>query len=861
MITTTDIEAFAADRRGFMAEAEASLLGSVKRALRHFTTGDDGWRTPLVNRALRLMRREFRSLSGRTSTAELRMAVTQFRAVLEDTLDALEEVTDIEVQAQAIAASISTAALNIAREAAANSDEHRADLVKVWITMLDEKVRPHHAAAHGQRVALGERFHVGTSLMMRPGDLRAPVGEWINCRCILAIELSTTTAAADLARLAMSEGDPMTITAADAANVDLTDGMNPIPWHGVLAPEGVVSGDGRKFAADSIVWRDLPLPLSWQKVNASGHDGSVIVGRIDNIWRDGGLVKANGVMLDTPEADEVVGMMAEGGLRGVSIDGDKATMQYEMHDGRLVEDVMDTLSEGEGIDLDQVIQNFTSLRVSGATLCAIPAFQEAYVSLGTEDAAPPVAASGTTLTFTTGQFIATPIGATTTTGATFTGTITDATFTVTEAEDDGEAFRDVPTAERKRLAGEGKAMPDGSYPIANCEDLGNAIRAIGRAKNPNAVKRHIAKRKSALGCPDIELPWSLEDVDEVEFEETDEFVKTEDGPGWLTHPVDTERLRRYWTKGAGAAKIRWGIPGDFNRCRRQLAKYVKPQYLSGYCANRHYDALGFWPGRPVSADTVAFDGESVHLVASAEPDFVPPKSWFEDPNLVGESPIVVTEDGRVFGHLATWGTCHIGFGGTCVQPPTSHTAYAYFRTGSVRTDDGEVAVGHLTMDTGHAATGLGARPATAHYDNTGLVVADVAAGEDTYGIWVSGAIRPGLAPEKVTALRAAALSGDWREIGGHLELVAALVVNVPGFPIPRLAVAASLGRQTALVASGIVRRPEGLTPATVEQIVQRAIERHEAMVGFKALAAKAKVRQAAARKEKMAALAAARGRN
>ena len=31
--------------------------------------------------------------------------------------------------------------------------------------------------------------------------------------------------------------------------------------------------------------------------------------------------------------------------------------------------------------------------------------------------------------------------------------------------------------------------------------------------------------------------------------------KTEDGPGWLTHPVDTDRLRDYWTKGEGAAKI------------------------------------------------------------------------------------------------------------------------------------------------------------------------------------------------------------------------------------------------------------------------------------------------------------------
>lgn len=59
--------------------------------------------------------------------------------------------------------------------------------------------------------------------------------------------------------------------------------------------------------------------------------------------------------------------------------------------------------------------------------------------------------------------------------------------------------RDVSTGERDRLAGTGAAMPDGSYPIANAADLRNAIRAIGRAKNPGAVKSHIKRRAKALG--------------------------------------------------------------------------------------------------------------------------------------------------------------------------------------------------------------------------------------------------------------------------------------------------------------------------------------------------------------------------
>jgi hypothetical protein len=44
-----------------------------------------------------------------------------------------------------------------------------------------------------------------------------------------------------------------------------------------------------------------------------------------------------------------------------------------------------------------------------------------------------------------------------------------------------------------------------------------------------------------------------------------------------------EKLRRYWTYGKGAAKIRWKTPGDWTRCYKQLAKYMGPR-AKGYCA-------------------------------------------------------------------------------------------------------------------------------------------------------------------------------------------------------------------------------------------------------------------------------------
>lgn len=191
------------------------------------------------------------------------------------------------------------------------------------------------------------------------------------------------------------------------------------------------------------------------------------------------------------------------------------------------------------------------------------------------------------------------------------------------------------------------------------------------------------------------------------------------------------------------------------------------------------------------------------LRASAGPA-VPKAEWFEDPKLDGPTPLTIESDGRVYGHLAVWDTCHIGQASQCVQPPRTVTNYAYFHTGGVETDRGVIAVGHLTVDTGHAGPSLDARKTLAHYDNTGTTTADVRVGEDQYGIWFAGAVRPDATPKQVRTLRGAALSGDWRNVRGNLELVAALAVNVPGFPIPRPKGMVASGEIMSLVASGVL---------------------------------------------------------
>lgn len=188
-------------------------------------------------------------------------------------------------------------------------------------------------------------------------------------------------------------------------------------------------------------------------------------------------------------------------------------------------------------------------------------------------------------------------------------------------------------------------------------------------------------------------------------------------------------------------------------------------------------------------------------------------SDFADPQLDGPTALTVTPDGRVFGHLAIFGTCHIGYAGSCVTPPHSASDYAYFHQGIVSTDQGDLPVGKLTLGTGHAALGEDANRAAAHYDNTGTATCVVRMGEDQTGIWFAGRVLPAVSDARVDEMRRGGVSGDWRSIGGTLELVAALCVNTPGFPVPRTESLAA-GGHLALVAAGVVANaPTGGTRA------------------------------------------------
>ena len=71
--------------------------------------------------------------------------------------------------------------------------------------------------------------------------------------------------------------------------------------------------------------------------------------------------------------------------------------------------------------------------------------------------------------------------------------------------------REYSAEQRRRMAEQGMAMRDGSFPIATRQDLLNAIQSVGRAANYNAARRHIIGRARAMNMTNL-LPedWNVE---------------------------------------------------------------------------------------------------------------------------------------------------------------------------------------------------------------------------------------------------------------------------------------------------------------------------------------------------------------
>lgn len=100
---------------------------------------------------------------------------------------------------------LQTRAQRLARTAATSSynramlEQIRADgfTLKLWVAHHDSRTRDTHAHADGTAIPLDNPFRVGDGFLSYPGDPTGPIGETINCRCVLVGENGEPTQGID----------------------------------------------------------------------------------------------------------------------------------------------------------------------------------------------------------------------------------------------------------------------------------------------------------------------------------------------------------------------------------------------------------------------------------------------------------------------------------------------------------------------------------------------------------------------------------------------------------------------------------------------------------------------------------------
>jgi Phage Mu protein F like protein len=179
---------------------------------------------------------------------------------------------------------------------------------------------------------------------------------------------------------------------------------DPIPWRAVLIVEGEETADGRIIDPGAITWRPLPLTLMSMLETDEGHDGAIVAGRIDAIYRDpmmfddGRIAIVGEGVFDTGEwGAETARLVADQTLRGVSADLGSVEMELRPKPVPVFDtgDIYDPDQDGdidgpaEVEDLDDYLLAYTAGTLMGATVCPFPA-----IGSGNIEIAEPVVAAG-----------------------------------------------------------------------------------------------------------------------------------------------------------------------------------------------------------------------------------------------------------------------------------------------------------------------------------------------------------------------------------------------------------------------------------------------------------------------------------
>lgn len=596
-----------------------------------------------------------------------------------------------------------------------------------------------------------------------------------------------------------------------------------IRFRGLFEPWETPTGDRRMFKAGGLRNRVLPLPVMMRSTSG-GHDGAETVAKITGVEAGPGGRWFSGEFLDhtlVPAVKKAVYLAKEKMLRP-SLDLDRSfTVEPRDHlDGKKV-------------------AYFTDGNVIGATLVPMPAFDEVTFEIWDDEDGALVASIMAEFATGGSAWDSLPIAP------------RDYTFDADDAVKRIAAWAGIgtPNADTNKYAsmflwrggnqtGDTLAQQDFRMPIGDVVNgqpylVFHAIYAAaallsgahgGLPNIPDSDKQNAMgvinqiypKMAKHFNDPQMHSPFAgggqqQMSVNVVDFHEEDEPVAailaafnaakkhmTAEPYGDVAYadPGYRDNKKRYPIDTAEHVRAAWSYINQ----AKNAAEYTEEQLES---IKGRIKAAAEKFGVEIADQDFAVDQHVEAGMATFAVGAAPSQSAFADPQLKRATPLTVTADGHVFGHLGKWGECHLGIGDRCVMLPKSRTDYSLFKTGMVILDTGEpLRVGKITVGTGHAHPHYGIVPSRDHYDNSGWCAAVVNVGEDQFGVWVAGVLTD---PRKADELRRSPLSGDWRRYNGNLELVAALAVNNPGFPVFHM----EESEEFSLVAAGINWRMTG----------------------------------------------------
>lgn len=566
-------------------------------------------------------------------------------------------------------------------------------------------------------------------------------------------------------------------------------------WRGMLVPLDVPTGDKRRFLASGVSNRDLPMPLKWQRLDTEGHLDSVIVGSMDEI-RIGTVQQA-----------------IDGGW--IDVKCIKQGMSF---------DTMGVWGFGRFFQVDSAIMPRLAEDVAEATLLSQQGVVGPSVDPGSCEYVLARAGSDQALT-------------------------DEELDQIMYEEPDVEVEIELLFTEYEIAAATLVSIPAFAecrpFEVISADSMAltAAIRSSGWDSMPFAARdlewdgTQADRNVSSWADLDSDSPDWERYASAFLYQDDQANPETKGAYGFQIADLISDQLTIVPRAVFTVAGVLQGSMGGTNipQADQDAMKGVVEKLY-----NRMADEFDD-PNivAPWASETASISFGEAHVFNA---------TLFVKPILTKITPITITDDGHVFGHIATHDVCHVGMRGACTTAPVDDDGYRMFhryQIPGVEQSVGRITVGHGEhqcscqqcggRNDDHACLKLSAGGAIAHHDQLSTV-AWVCAGEDQElnAIWVSGVINPDAGIDDIRVLTNRKVSGDWRPIGGQTTLVEVLALSreEPGFPLPRVRLS-STGVH-ALTAAGTVRpvvATEVVDPIDYERLATLVAEKINSQMG------------------------------